>query len=200
MSRDAVEYVRARKLVHPGAARVFMLLAQRTRPGSGMGGVDPQYSMGLELQDAEIPALAAGIGIAAEDFRRLLRMLKQTIPMDVLEHPDGVWEIVYGKAYTDPKPVPRAKFDESNIEGINAFSLPGWEKYSTWGSEAHLGHLYAQLYHNADDRDARPRIWIMPPRYVVRTVDELAAAIAEAIAPYEAVPPPPEVIRMFMTR
>jgi hypothetical protein len=40
--------------------------------------------------------LTSGIGIDAEEFRRLLRLLKTTVAMDVLEHKDGVWEIVYG--------------------------------------------------------------------------------------------------------
>lgn len=199
MSRDAIEYVRERNLADPEAARVFLLLAERTQTGSDLGG-NPRYAMGLELRDAEIPALAAQIGVEPEQFRRLLRQLKSTVPMDVLEHDDGVWEIVYGTAHTDPKPKPRVKFDEADIPEIKAFEFPGWEHYSTWGAEAGLGHLHAQLYHNTDDRDAKPRIWITPPRYVVRTIDELAAAIAKEIAPYQQIPPPPEVIRMFLTR
>lgn len=199
MSRDAVKYVRGRNLADPNAARVLMLLAERTQTGSDLGG-DPCYAMGLELRDAEIPALAAQIGFEPEQFRRLLRQLKTAVPMDVLEHDDGVWEIVYGTAYTDPKPPRRAKFDETNIPEMKAFEFPGWERFSTWGAEAGLGHLYAQLYLNTDERDAEPRIWITPPRYVVRTVDELAEAIAAAIAPYQRIPPPPEVIRMFLTR
>ncbi len=199
MSKDAIEYARGRKLADPHAARVLLLLAERTHTGSGQGG-DPQHVMGLELQDAEIPTLAARIGLDPEQFRRLLRQLKATVPMDVLEHDDGVWEIVYGRSYTDPKPPRRAQFDEADIPEIKAFEFPGWERFSTWGAEAGLGHLYAQLYRNTDDRDAQPRIWITPPRYLVRTVDELAAAIAAEIAPYQQIPPPPEVIRMFLTR
>jgi len=42
---------------------------------------------------------------------------------------------------------------------------------------------------------AQPRIWITPPRYVVTTVDELA----EAIAPYEVVPLPAEMIKVWLT-
>jgi hypothetical protein len=200
VSRDAVEYVRERRLTDPAMEQVFLLLAERTTRGSGRFGDERQYVMGLELRDTEIPDLAAGLGMAAEEFRRLLRLLKSTVPMDALEHSDGVWEIVYGRAYTDPKPPPRKVFDEANIPGINAFPFPGWEKYSTWGSEEGLGHLYAQLYRNTDDRDAEPRIWITPPRYVVRTLDELAAAIAEAIAPYQQIPPPPEVIKLFLKK
>ncbi|HTJ72585.1 MAG TPA: hypothetical protein VL551_33915 [Actinospica sp.] len=157
MSKDAVEYVRGLRLADPGAAQVFMLLAERTSPGSGVT-EDPRYVMGLELEDAEIPSLADRIGIDAEEFRCLLRQLKATVPMDVLELSDGVWEIVYGLAYTDPTPTPapRPKFDEANLPQIKAFAMPGWERYSTWGSETHLGHLYAQLYLNTDDRDADP--------------------------------------------
>jgi hypothetical protein len=42
------------------------------------------------------------------------------------------------------------------------------------------------------DPSAQPRIWITPPRYVVTTVDELA----KAIAPYEVVPLPVEMIKV----
>lgn len=201
MSAEAIEYVRARNLTDPHAARVFMLLAERTRPSAGPSG-EPQYAMGLELRDVEIPALAATIGLTAEEFRRQLRGLKAAVPMDVLEHGDGVWEIVYGSAYTDPKPAPMARFDEANLPQTRAFAFPGWDRFSTWGRESPgHGHLYARLYLNTDDRDAKPRILIAPPHHVVRTVDELAAAIAEAIAPYQAaLPPPPEVIRLFLTK
>jgi hypothetical protein len=198
VSRQAVQYVQSRRLADSDAERVFTVLAERTAPTSD----DPPYAMGLELGDADIPDVAAGLGIDAEEFRRLLRVLKSAVPMDVLEHSDGVWEIVYGPAYTDPKPktVKRAVVDENNPPAIWGFSMPGWERFSTWGSEEGLGHLYAQLYQDGDNRDAQPRIWITPPRYVVTTLDGLAAAIAEAIAPYEAVPPPPAVIKMWLMR
>lgn len=78
------------------------------------------------------------------------------------------------------------------------FTMPGWERFSTWGEMELQGHLWAQLYLNEDDRDAAPRIWITPPRYVPCTVDELTEAIAAAIAPYEAVPPPPGLIKAWL--
>jgi len=200
VSADAIEYVRGRNLADPHAARVFMLLAEHTRPGAGPT-QDAQYAMGLDLRDAEIPALAAEVGLDAQEFRQQLRRLKTLVPMDVIEHEDGVWEIVYGTAYTDPNPAPEATFDEANIPRIKAFAFPGWDRFSTWGRDEGLGHLYARLYLNTDDRDAKPRISIPPPRHVLRTVDELAAAIAEAIAPYQpALPPPPEVIKLFLAK
>lgn len=199
MSRDAIEYVRRLSLPDPGAARVFVLLAERTRPGSDLG-QGPGHVMGLELRDTEIPALAAGIGLAPEQFRRLLRLLKTTVSMDVLEHDDGVWEIVYGPAYTDPKPPPRARFDEADIPEAKAFAFPGWQRSSTWGRDGGHGHLYARLVHDSDAPGANLRIWITAPRHVVDTVDELAEAIAEAIAPHCVLPPPPAVIRVFLTR
>lgn len=109
------------------AKRVFLLLAERTSALGDPKDEDPPV-MGLELHDADIPDLAARTGIDAAEFRRLLRVLKESIPMDVLEHTDGVWEIV-----------------------------------------------------------------------VLRTVDELAQAIADAVAPYEPVPPPASVIKMRLT-
>lgn len=87
-----------------------------------------------------------------------------------------------------------------SIDGIQAFTMPGWDDYSTWGYEDGLGHFYAQLYRNSDDRDAAPRIWITPPQHVATTVDELAEAIAAAVAPYEAVPPPAEVIKIWLAQ
>lgn len=197
MSREAVEYVRSREL--SDAAQVFMLLAQRS--ASPRVPDDRPYAMGLELSDDEIPALAAGIGLDAEEFRRLLRLLKETVPMDVLEHSDGVWEIVFGYGYTDPKPMrPAESGTAGGFPAIKAFAVPGWERFSTWGCEDGLGHFYAQLYLNSDDRDAEPRIWITPPRYAPRTIDELAQAIATEMAPYEAVAPPPAVVKLWLRR
>ncbi|MEU4229463.1 hypothetical protein AB0F17_34645 [Nonomuraea sp. NPDC026600] len=153
----------------------------------------------MDLHDSDIPALAAEAGLGAQRFRSVLRELKAAVPMDVLEHSDGVWEIVYGPSYTRPKTaVPPS--GQAGGDGIRAFTMPGWEQYSTWGYEEGLGHLYAQLYRNTDDRDAAPRIWITPPGHVVTTVDQLAKVIAEAIAPHELVPPPTELIKMWLTR
>ncbi|KQV11993.1 hypothetical protein ASE03_28605 [Kitasatospora sp. Root187] len=158
--------------------------------------------MGLNLRDSDVPALAAHLRITPEEFRLQLRLLRDTINMDVLEHAaDGLWEIIYGPSYTNPVPAARRATSPGAPAGpIEDFSMPGWDKYSTWGWEERLGHLYAQIIHNSDDRDAEPRIWITPPRHVLRTVDELAEAIAVAIAPYEAVPPPASVIKMWLTR
>ena len=199
MSREAVAYVRSRELADPNAARVFMLLAQRT--ASPTLPDDRPYAMGLELRDEEISALAAQIGVDGEEFRRLLRLLKKMVPMDVLEHPEGVWEIVFGYGYTDPKPQRVTPRDFSaGYPRVAAFRVTGWENYSTWGYEEGLGHFYAQLYRNGDDHNAEPRIWITPPRYVPRTIDELAEAISAEIAPYELVPPPPAVVKLWLQR
>jgi hypothetical protein len=83
---------------------------------------------------------------------------------------------------------------------IRTFDLPGWEDYSTWGEEEGLGHLYAQLYANEDDPDGPPRVWITPPTYVVRSVDELAQMIAQAIAPHVAVALPAVIIKDYLLR
>lgn len=199
MSREAVAYVRSRDLADPSAERVFMLLAQHT--ASPTLPDDRPYAMGLEVRDEEIPALAAQIGVDGQEFRRLLRLLKTTVPMDVLEHKDGVWEIVFGYGYTDPKQPRVASRDFSaGYPSVAAFHATGWEKYSTWGYEEALGHFYAQLYRNSDDRNAEPRIWITPPRCAPRTIDELAEAISAEIAPYELVPPPPAVVKLWLRR
>ncbi|MFD3683109.1 hypothetical protein [Streptomyces sp. NPDC058613] len=70
---------------------------------------------------------------------------------------------------------------------------------SIWGYEEGLGHLYAQLFANQDDPDAEPRIWITPPSYLVRDVDELAGAIAEALTPYVSVPVPAVLVKSWLT-
>lgn len=124
--------------------------------------------------------------------------------MDVLEHRDGTWEIVYGPSYTNPPP-PRPAEDGDAIGPGNPFTMPGWENYSTWGLDKPLGradsgYLYAQLYLSTDDPNARPRIWITPPKYAPATLDELAEAIATEIAPYDVLKTPPSVIRMWMKR
>src|SRR5258708_25876454 len=126
--------------------------------------------MGLLLADADLPGLAAGLGISADRVRNVLRQLRDLVPMDVLEHPDGVWEMVYGPGYTDPQPQPAR--DGDAVGSRNMFTLPGWEDYSTWGMDAPLGlpehaYLYAQLYRNTDNPADAPRIWITPPRYVL---------------------------------
>jgi hypothetical protein len=202
MSKQAVTYVRRLGITDQRAEQVFLLLAERTKIMSEPWGADLPEVMGLEVGPADIPVLAAQIGLDPEGFRAQLRSLKQHVRMDVLEHDDGVWEIVYGPSYTDrqlPAPPPPV-IAEGNIGRLNAFSVPGWDHFSTWGYEDHLGHYYAQLYHNSDDRDAAPRIWITPPKYVVRTLDELAQAIADALAPYERVPMPAVVVKMYLTK
>lgn len=204
MSRRAVAYVQGRRLADPDAARVFLLLAERTKSSSLD---DDETPMGLLLNDADIPGLAAGLGIDADHFRNLLRRLRDAVPMDVLEHPDGVWEIVYGPPYTNPKKPSQASpaKDSDHIEPVNPFTMPGWEKYSTWGLDTPLGqaensYLYAHLYLNTDDPRAAPRIWITPPKYVPTTLDQLAEAIASEIGPYSPVRIPPRAIRIWLAR
>ncbi|MBC3844555.1 hypothetical protein GXW82_43555 [Streptacidiphilus sp. 4-A2] len=101
MSRKAVEYVLGLQIADLDAKRVFMVLAGLTE--SSRLGEDPPQVMGLNLPDKDIPALAARAGMEPQEFRRLLRVLKSTVAMDVLEHADS-WEIVYGPAYTGTAP------------------------------------------------------------------------------------------------
>jgi hypothetical protein len=196
VSKEAVAYVHRLNLTDETARRVFLLLAERTSTSRSWDGETPEI-MGIELTPADIPGLAAQAGLDSEGFRVQLRRLKQLVRMDVLEHSDGVWEIVYGPSYTTPRPQAVTK---ANVGQLHDFAMPGWERYSTWGYEEGLGHYYAQIIHNSDDRDAKPRIWITPPRYVVRTIDELAQAIADALAPYQRIPTPASVIKMYMTK
>ncbi|GAA1334715.1 hypothetical protein GCM10009647_076540 [Streptomyces sanglieri] len=202
MSEQAVTYVRRLTIADQRAKQVLVLLAERTEIRSAPRDAEIPEIMGLELSPADIPGLAARVGLDHEGFRAQLRGLKQHVRMDVLEHGDGVWEIVYGPSYTDrqltaPRP---SVVSEGNVDGLHAFWLPGWDRYSTWGYEEGLDHYYARIIHNSDDRDAEPRIWITPPRYVARTIDELAQAVAEAIAPYEPIPMPASIIKMYMTK
>jgi len=202
MSNRAVAYVHGRRLAEPDAARVFLVLAERTAPS---GFDDDDSPMGLLLNDADIPGLAAALGIHADRFRSLLRELRDLVPMDVLEHRDGTWEIVYGPSYTNPRkpPEPTPAQDGDDIGPVNPFTMPGWENYSTWGldqtprpSKSWLS--VRELYLNTDDPGARPRIWITPPRYTPATLDQLAQAIASEIAPYSPVQMPPSMIRIWL--
>jgi hypothetical protein len=185
MNKRAIAYVRSRRVADPDAAKVFMLLAERTQASSFEDELDP---MGLLLSDTDVPGLASELGINAHRFRNALRRLRDLVPMDVLEHPDGDWEIVYGPSYSGPSPVP-AGYGET-IGPRNIFAMPGWENRSIWGRDEPLGlaehaYLYAQLYRNTDSFDGAPCIWITPPRYVLATLDQLAEAIATEIAQYE---------------
>jgi hypothetical protein len=198
MSERATAYVRGLGL--PDAAeRLFLLLAERTRSSSYE---DRESPMGLLLEDADLPALAAQLGTGVPELRERLRALKTAVRMDVLEHRDGAFEIVYGPCYTD-RPKTAARAARGEVGAVQAFTLPGWERYSTWGlEEVHgrrdLGHMYAQLYRNTDNPNDAPRIWITPPRHVLTTVDELADAIAAQIAPYMPVTMPGEVLKTWL--
>lgn len=200
MSKRAIAYVQSRCLADPDAARIFLLLAERTQ-ASSFG--DEMAPMGLLLADTDLPGLAAKLGINADRFRNVLRELRDLVPMDVLEHSDGVWEIVFGPSYTD-SPLLSARGGET-VGFRNVFSMPGWESHSTWGRDEPLGlsehaYLFAQLYRNSDNPHDAPRIWITPPKYVVATLDQLAETIATEITPYEPIPVPPALIRGWMVQ
>ncbi|MFF1690753.1 hypothetical protein [Streptomyces sp. NPDC058254] len=103
MSTHAVEYVRSLQIADDVARRVFLLLAKRTHtPGDARRPEDVPEVMGLELRPGDIPVLALHAQLSPDELRQRLRGLKQHARMDVLEHPDGVWEIVYGPAYARP--------------------------------------------------------------------------------------------------
>lgn len=203
MSRHATAYVNSLGITDATVRTVLQLLAERTdAPGDPRRPDDIPDIMGVHLQDSDLPALAVRAGLDPEEFREQLRALKQHVKMDVLEHSDGLWEIVYGPSYTRP-PKPRSAEADLTRGGPHPFWLPGWEKYSTWGYEQDLSghrHLYAQLIPNQDGPDAEPRIWITPPGHTVQTVDELAEVIAESIAPYEPVRMPGVLIKRWLTR
>lgn len=190
MSQHAIAYVQSQNVADETARRVFLAIAEQSR---GEGDI-----LGLDLWDADIPALARRAGLDADEFRRQLRTLKQHVRMDVLEHTDGLWEIVFGPSYTQPAR-PRPAKPDLTRGGPHPFWMPGWEQSSIWGYEEGLGHLYAQLYANRDDPDSAPRIWITPPSYLVRDVDELAAAIAQALHPYVPARLPAELVKSWLT-
>jgi hypothetical protein len=199
VSKNAIAYVHSRNIADEKARRVFLALAEHTKAeGASSRPEGVADSFGLELWDTEIPAIAGRTGLDVEQFRRQLRELKRHVRMDILEHSDGLWEIVYGPSYTEPAR-PRLAAPDLMRGGPHPFWMPGWEQYSTWGYEEGLGHLYAQLIPNQDGPDAEPRAWITPPRYVVRDVDELAAAIAEALTPYVPVPLFAELVKSWLT-
>lgn len=199
MSRRAIDYVQSITISDPQSQRVLLALADRTRPSQFDQEPDP--ILGLILHDSEIAQLADSIGIGEDAFRRILRELRDTVPMDVLEHSDGQWEIVYGPPYTNPTSATSTvdTITEANVQNVHSFNMPGWENYSTWGYDTGLACLYAQLYLNQDDRDGRPRIWITPPQHVIIRINELAEVIATEIASFGPVSPPTEVVLFYLT-
>ncbi|MFD9405928.1 hypothetical protein ACFWBN_02730 [Streptomyces sp. NPDC059989] len=195
--------MRSRDITDETARKVFLLLAELTHaPGDPYRPQDVPEVMGLELLDADVPELARRVGIAPEEFRSRLRALRELVRMDVLEHvADGVWEIVYGPLYGDA-PAARVPKPDLTRGGPHAFRMPGWEQFSTWGYESGPHgetNLYAQLIANQDGAHADPRIWITPPRYLVRDIEELATVIAVALVPYVPVPPPASLIKSWLT-
>ena len=94
MSKEDVAYVNQLGMTDETARRVFLLLAERTSTSRLAWDSETPEIMGIELTPADIPALAAQAGLDPEAFRAQLRRLKQHVRMDVLEHSDGVWEIV----------------------------------------------------------------------------------------------------------
>ncbi|MFI7537846.1 hypothetical protein [Streptosporangium sp. NPDC049376] len=138
MSKHAIAYVQGLQLADPTVERVLLLLAERTNTWN-----QERPVMGLELRDADIPRPAVEAKMSAQEFRHLPRTMKNTVRMDVLEHSDGVWEIVYGPSCTGRAPTAAAQPADAPIGAIQAFTMPGWDHYSTWGYDASLGHLYA---------------------------------------------------------
>ncbi|MEU1879048.1 hypothetical protein ABZ470_17180 [Streptosporangium sp. NPDC020072] len=124
MSKHAIAYVQGLQLADPTVERV-LLLVERTNTWN-----QERPVMGLELRDADIPRFAVEVKMSAQEFRHLPCTMKNTVRMDVLEHSD--------RAPTAP-----AQPADAPIGAIQAFTMPGWDHYSTWGYDAGLGHLYA---------------------------------------------------------
>lgn len=197
----SIKYMRSlQHVTDPVTRRILFLLARLTR--SPFLGKDSPI-LGVDIQDTDILGLARRAATTDDTFRSVLRSLRDSIPMDVLEHPNGLWEIVYGPQYTDPKlqkPLPKPVTD-ATVRGSHSFNMPGWDHYSTWGYDEGDGYMYAQLYRNHDNRDERPTIWITPTTgYSLSTIDQLAEAIAFEIAPFEAVPPAFIIIKNWLTK
>ncbi|WP_327378950.1 hypothetical protein OG393_34170 (plasmid) [Streptomyces sp. NBC_01216] len=78
MSRHATAYVCGLEIADETARTVFLLLAERTiAQGDRHHPEEIPETMGLELQDHDIPALAEQTGLVPEDFRQQLRELKK---------------------------------------------------------------------------------------------------------------------------
>lgn len=188
MSREAVEYVRGLGLPAGPRVRVFMvlaLLASGRQPRTGMPDL-----MGLVVRDGDIAGLAGVAEVTEAGFREELGLL----PARVRELTGGRTEIVFGPGCDSGPPGPDR---EAEMAGRKGFAMPGWEDYSVWGYEEGAG-FWAQLWRNADDPDAGPRIWITPARGPVTSVSGLARAIARELAACEAVPPPAAVVRTWL--
>lgn len=197
----AMDYMRSlRHVTDPVTQRILLLLARLTR-SPFLGEESP--ILGVDIQDTDVPGLARRAATDEATFRSVLRSLRDRIPMDVLEHSNGLWEIVYGPQYTDrnlQKPR-RESITDATVIGIHSFNMPGWDHYSTWGYDEGAGYMYAQLYRNHDSQDERPTIWITPTTgYSLSTIDQLARAIAFEIAPFEAVSPPASIIKDWLTK
>ena len=142
MSERAIAYVRERNLVDPDAARVLLLLAGRT---DALSIEDPWSPMGLLLSDCDIPAVAATLNLGADRFRDVLRQLRDIVPMDVLEHRDGTWEIVYGPSYTS-SPQPRLAQDGEAIEEGTPSACPAGSSTACGGSTPPSGEQRTPIY------------------------------------------------------
>jgi hypothetical protein len=65
--------------------------------------------------------------------------------------------------------------------------LPGWDERSVWGFDAPAATYFAQLWPNGSMSDD-PVVWLSGQPQALRTVDDLARAIAPVVAlPAEAV-------------
>lgn len=170
MSNSAIKYVMGLQITDLDAKRVFMVLAGLTKPPRP--GEDPPQVMSLNLPDQDIPALAARARMEPQEFRRLLRVLKSTVAMDVLEHADS-WEIVYGPAYTGTTPAPPA----APPAAVKAPSVPA--------PAAAPGRRAAPLV-------SRPRYWLvhaLPWPTEGGPVRECALAYAPPLVPRQMIEP-----------
>jgi hypothetical protein len=89
--------------------------------------------------------VAATLNLGADRFRDVLRQLRDIVPMDVLEHRDRTWEIVYGPSYTS-SPQPRLAQDGEVIDGRNVFGMPAGSSTARGGSTPPSGEQRTPIY------------------------------------------------------
>ena len=71
--------------------------------------------------------------------------------------------------------------------GRRGLNLEGWGERSVWGWDAQAGSLLAQLWHDGEDADDGPDIWISPPAWEP-TAQPVVLAQRIAIATGEPLP------------
>ena len=99
MNEEAVIYATNLHVGNPTAKLVLLVLAQSARNVD-----DNAQIFGLGLRSPDLVHLSEVTELDVGQIKATLRYLRNSVPMDVLEHedpePHGLFEIVFGPIYT----------------------------------------------------------------------------------------------------